>query len=293
MKKICIGFLLCITLLLCACSNAGVGTVAKGSPTSTPTESFMPNTGVSGQATASAAASASPAASASKSSLYDPSIFVIEASVKWQDELAKGYNSNNECEIYLQKIDANDNRQVVGSYDGCFWMKTTLDTSEFIKEMLKDVPMEASFDAGGEAVADNLAISLNTSDDKAWVDYAIKGEDGKPLPLTQDTPVAKGSFVAVTKSVYLEAHANGAQGEKVDYSDAKDGEVMDINYVIHVQPDSQESSGQRKVIINLSGENFNKTIEGVMKRLPGTTEDVSKYLNSDEYKNSAWKHING
>jgi hypothetical protein len=223
--------------------------------------------------------------------LYDPSIFVIEASGTWQQELADGFLSNSEFELYLDKIDPNDNRAVEGSYNGVFWTKTTLDTSGLIGDMLKDVPMTASMNGGAEAVCDNLAISINTTDDKGWVDYSITGEDGKPLPLTQDTPVAKGSFATVVKDVYLEAKASGAQGEKVDYSKFSKDQLTDVNYIIHVEPNSAESGGQRKVIINLSGENFNKTVEGVMRRLPGYPEDVSKYLSSSEYENSAKKHL--
>lgn len=293
MKKTFIVICLISVLLLSACSG-NTGELANVSASPAPTESdeiILPGGPAPQTQQPTQAATQSPAASASKSSLYDPSIFVIEASDSWQDELAPGYYSNSECEIYLHKIDSNDNRQVEGSYEGCIWMKTTLDTEEFISDMLKDVPVDATFDAGGEAVADNLAISLNTTDDKAWTNYSINGEDGNPLPLTQDTPVGKGSFVMVTKSVYLEAHASGAQGEKVDYSDAGAGDVIDVNYVIHVQPGSPQSGGQREVVINLSGENFNRTIKGVIKILPGYPEDVSDYLNSDEYNNSAWKHL--
>lgn len=291
MRKAFIAICLVLVLLLSACSgNAGLAANASPAPTESG-QVLLPGGQTQQTQQPAQTAAQSPAASASKSSLYDPSIFVIEASDSWQDELAPGYYANNECEIYLRKIDSNDNRRVEGSYEGCIWMKTTLDTQEFISDMLKDVPMEASFEAGGEAVADNLAISLNTTDDKAWTNYNITGEDGKPLPLTQDTPVGKGSFVMVSKSIYLEAHASGAQGEKVDYSDASEGDIIDVNYVIHVQPDTKESGTRREVVINLSGENFNRTIKGVMKRLPGYPEDVSDYLNSDEYNNSARKHL--
>ncbi len=296
MKKVLIIICLISALLLSACSGS-TGAAASASPSPTATESEEPIL-PGGQAPQSQqptqAATQSPAASASasrQSSLYDPSIFVIEASDSWQDELAEGYYANNECELYLHKIDANDNRQVEGSYQGCIWMKTSLDTQEFISDMLKDVPMEATFDAGGEAVADNLGISLNTTDDKAWTNYSITGEDGKPLPLTQDSPVGKGSFVMVTKSVYLDAHASGAQGEKVDYSDASAGDIIDVNYVINVEPGTPQSGNQREVVINLSGENFNHTMKGVLKILPGYPEDLDDYYNSDEYKNSAWKHL--
>ena len=63
-----------------------------------------------------------------------------------------------------------------------------------------------------------------------------------------------------------------------------------MNFVIHIDPDSKEQGTTRKVIINISGANFSKTVEGVMKRLPGYTEDVIKYHDSSEYKNSAWEH---
>jgi hypothetical protein len=295
MKKAFIAICLAAVLLLGACSG-DTGVVAKVSDSASPTPTgsekvILPGGPAPQSQQPSQEATQPPAASASQSSLYDPSIFVIEASDSWQDELAQGYYANNECEIYLHKIDANDNRRVEGSYEGCIWMKTTVDTQEFIQEMLKDVPVDMTFDAGGEAVADNLAISLNTTDDKAWTDYNINGEDGKPLPLTQDTPVGRGSFVMVTKTVYLEAHGSGAQGEKVDYSDAGGGDVVDVNYVIHVQPGSPQSGNQHEVVINLSGEGFNHTMKGVMKILPGYPEDVSDYYNSDEYKNSAWKHL--
>ncbi|MAT41589.1 MAG: hypothetical protein CL609_04540 [Anaerolineaceae bacterium] len=223
---------------------------------------------------------------------YDPSIFIIEASGSWQQELAPEYFANNEVEIYLHKIDANDNRAVSGSYQGVFWMRTTLDTAGFIQDMLGDAPIEMNFDAGAEAVSDNLAISLNTTDDKAWVDYSILDENGQPLPLTQDTPVGKGSFVAVAKEVYLDAKASGIQGEKVDYSTNEGtGDVIDINYVIHVQPNDMESGGVRKVTILLSGEGFSQIIEGTMRRISGYPEDVSDYLNSTEFQNSTWSRL--
>ena len=97
--------------------------------------------------------------------LYE--VITIEISGEWQNEIAPEYYANNECEIYLHKIDANDNRAVAGSYQGVFWMKTSLDASGFISDMLGDAPIDMSFDAGGEAVCDNLGISLNTTDDKA------------------------------------------------------------------------------------------------------------------------------
>lgn len=288
MRRIYVATILCLTMLLVACGGAPAGTGA--SPTPTPTPTSLP-VGAPGSPQPTAGSSPSAAPSQSQSSLYDPSIFIIEISGEWQQELAPEYYANNECEIYLHKVDSNDNRAVAGSYEGILWMKTTLDTSGYISEMLGDVPFDLSFDAGGEAICDNLSISLNTTDDKAWTNYNILDSDGNPLPLTQDTPVGKGSFVTVAKSVYLEAHGQGAQGEKVDYSDASSGDVTDVNYVIHVEPDTMESGGQRKVVISLSGEGFSVTLDGTMRRIPGYPEDVSDYFNSKEYQDSAWSHL--
>lgn len=296
MKKTFLILVLMISFLLCACSGGQPNTAEAASPaampTPTPTET-LPNTGFGSAGPSAPGETAAPTASVRQGSLYDPSIFVIEASDSWQEELDAGYYANYECELYLHKIDSNNNRRVEGAYEGCFWMKTGLDTSEFLKDLLKDVPVEMSFDAGGEAVADNLGIYLNTTDDKAWVDYSIMGEDGQPLPLTQDTPVARGSFVTVAKSVYLEAHARGAQDEKLDYSDASEGDIIDVNYVIHVQPGTSQSGSQREATINLSGNGFNRTMKGVLKILSGYPEDLDTYYNSEGYKNSAWRNVKG
>jgi hypothetical protein len=276
-------------MLLSACGvpQSDVSLNAASTPTATPADM-----GGSAQTQTPVDPSPSAAATQGQSSLYDPSIFIIEASGKWNEELAAGYYADYECEIYLHKIDANDNRQVSGSYEGVFWMKTTLDTEEFISDLIGDAPIDLSFDAGAEAVCDNLGVSLNTTDDKAWVNYTINDDNGNPLPLTQDTPVAKGSFVAVAKSLYLEAHGSGAQGENIDYSNnAGEGDLIDVNFVIHVAPDAQETGTQRKAVIWLSGDGFSVTLEGVMRRLPGYPEDVSDYLSSQDYQDSAWSHL--
>lgn len=219
--------------------------------------------------------------SENKSKLYDPSIFVIEASGAYRVELAPGYYADYEVEIYLDKVDSNDNRVVAGAYQGGLWIKTTIDAKEYIKETFGDAPVAIQFDAGGEAVNDNFAIYLNTTDDKAWTDYSILDEEGNPKPLTRDMPVAKGSTVAISKNVYLDAKARGAQGEKVDYQDTSGDEAIDVNYIVHVEEDGSEVNAQRKVTIQLSGEGFSFTIEGTLTRLPGYPEDVLEYANNE------------
>lgn len=221
----------------------------------------------------------------SNSNLYDPSIYVIEASGTHRMELAPGYYADYEVEIYLDKVDSNDNRVVTGAYQGGLWMKTTIDAKEYIEETFGDAPITVQFDAGGEAVTDNFSIYLNTTDDKAWTEYAMLDEDGNPKPLTRDMPVAKGSTVVISKNVYLDAKAQGVQGEKVDYSDTAGDEVIDVNYIVHVEENGMEVSAKRKVTFQLSGEGFSFTIEGTLTRLPGYPEDVLDYANNESKNN--------
>lgn len=297
MRRALLLFLFTVLLIFTAC---GKDTAAPGAtPTPTPlliaadktAEPSLPGNG--GQNTAPPNETVPPEATeeARKSNLYDPSIYVIEASGSWQQEIEAGYYVNYECEIYLHKVDSNNNRVVAGSYTGFCWINTTLDTAEFIQDMLKDVPIEVTFDAGGEAICDNFGIYLSAEDDKAWVDYSILDEDGNPLPLTRDTPVAKGSFVAVSKNVYLEAKARGAQGEKVDYSDTASGDEIDVNYIVHVEPDSMEQDAVRNVKIQLSGEGFSMMLEGTLKRLSGYPDDVAKYTADAPYQQALNKHL--
>lgn len=297
MKRLVPVVIFCLILISSACNSSKQPVIKTGTKTPTviiPTTTLEVNVVNNNAPTVKPPEStAIPQPTSSENKLYDPSIFIIEASGEWREELAEGYFADYEIEVYLHKIDPNDNRVVVGAYEGIFWMKTTLDTTEYVQNMLGSVPVEMTFDAGGEAISENLGMMLNTSVDKAWVDYAILDDNGQPLPLTRDTPVDKGSFVVVAKSVYLETHAAGIQGERVDYSTTEGtGDQIMVNYVIHVQPDELESNGQRKVTILFSGQGFkDQLVEGVMRRIPGYREDVADYYESSDYQNSTWRKI--
>ncbi len=292
MKKCTLAFVLSCMLLVAACGGKVLPAGDTPAASATPDTIVLP--GGSGEP-APTPASATPALTApaeDESKLLDPSIYVIQAQSTWQKELAEGYYANYECELYLHKIDANDNRVSTGAYEGYFWMNVTLDAADFIKEMLGDVPIDMTFEGGGEALSDNFGIYLNITDDKAWMDYTIPDDSGNPRPLSQDMPVARGSFVAVAKNVYLAAQATGAQGEKLDYSDFPKDQLTDISYVVNMQADSAEASGVRKVVFYFTDSNGNTfTVEGTMTRLPGYPEDVSDYLNSQAYQDASRKHF--
>ena len=292
MKKSIFALLLSLLLLLAACGEAATPAQVTPAATETPDAAILPGGSSEPAATPAPATPAPTAPAEDESKLLDPSIYVIQAQSTWQQELAEGYYANYECELYLHKIDANDNRVSTGAYEGYFWMNVTLDVADFIKEMLGDTPIDMAFEGGGEALSDNFGIYLNITDDKAWMDYTIPDADGNPRPLSQDMPVARGSFVAVAKNVFLEAHASGAQGEKLDYSDFPADQVIDINYVVNMQADSTEVDGARKVIFYFTDSNGNAfTVEGTMTRLPGYPEDVHDYLNSQAYQEASTKHF--
>jgi len=292
MKKCILAFVMSCMLLVAACGGKDLPAGDTPAATATPDTIILPG-GSSEPAPTSAPATPAPTAPAEdESKLLDPSIYVIHAQSTWQQELAEGYYANYECELYLHKIDANDNRVSTGAYEGYFWMNVTLDAADFIKEMLGDAPIDMAFEGGGEALSDNFGIYLNITDDKAWMDYTIPDDSGNPRPLSQDMPVARGSFVAVAKNVYLAAQATGAQGEKLDYSDFPKDQLTDISYVVNMQADSAEASGVRKVVFYFTDSNGNTfTVEGTMTRLPGYPEDVSDYLNSQAYQDASRKHF--
>jgi len=291
-KRIALVSIFCLIFVLSACGKKEkVAVETKTVVVPTATETLVINPAENQPTPKPAEPTPIPEATLSPNKPYDPSIFIIKASGTWRDELAPEYFADYEIDLYFHKIDPNDNRKVTGMYEGIFWMKTTLDTAGYVKSMVGDAPITVSFDAEAEAIRDNFSISLNTTDDKGWVDYSIIGEDGQPLPLSQENPVGKGSFVVIAKSVYLEASASGAQGGRIDYSTMEGtGDAIDVNYVVHVQTNDQEIDGQRKVIFHFFGEGFDKIIEGVLIRIPGYPEDVSDYFNSPEYENSAWRH---
>ena len=63
---------------------------------------------------------ATPIATAARkdNKLYDPSIFVIQGEGSWRQEIAPNYFADYEADIYLHKIDENDNR-AGGELSGC------------------------------------------------------------------------------------------------------------------------------------------------------------------------------
>ncbi len=223
--------------------------------------------------------------------LYDPSIYVIEATGQWRQEIAEGYWVDYECEFYLDKIDANDNRSSAGAYSGFFWMGMKLDAGDYLQDFLKDVPVDMSFNAGGEGICDNLVFSLNTREDWERDSYALPMLDGATLSPKIDVPVDKGSFIVVATQAYLNAKATGKQGETLEHADDKTEDV-EISYIIHMQPDKYEKGTERNVSIYLSdGKGLSTMIFGKMHRLPGYPDDVTQYTQDAPYQKALDKHL--
>lgn len=227
-----------------------------------------------------------------KSDLYDPSIFIIEASGSWRQELAPGHYADYECELYLDKFDANDNRSASGLYTGVFWIKTSVEAEAYLNELLQNVPVEMEFEAGGEGVCDNLTMHLldgYTRD--SFGSYAIPdGKGGEQTP-AKDALAGEGGFIAVGMQAYLKARASGAAGETLEYQDAQSADA-EIRYVIQVEPDPTNTATERKVTIYLSNDQgMSVTLDGVWRRLPGYPEDRLEYANSGKSSEVLKKHL--
>lgn len=224
--------------------------------------------------------------------LYDPSIFVIEASGSWRQELAPGYFSDYECELYLDKFDSNDNRSASGLYTGIFWMKATVDAEGYLQELLKDVPAQIEFTAGGEGICDNLTMHLLDGYERdPFGDYTIPDGRGGSMEPEKEVLAGEGGFIAVGKQAYLNANALGAAGEVLSYQDNQTGD-MEIRYVIQIEPDPAHTASTRKATIYLSGAGgMNTTIEGVWRRLPGYRDDMLEYANTGKSAEMLERHL--
>ncbi len=115
------------------------------------------------------------------------------------------------------------------------------------------------------------------------------GKDGTLTPLN-DTLAARGSFVTEATSAYLEARATGAVGETLEHQDSQMG-IAEIDFVIHVEPDPGGKATERKVTMHLSSDGMNAALEGVMRRLPGYSEDLKAYTSQGKRGEILDKHL--
>lgn len=223
--------------------------------------------------------------------LYDPGIYVIEASDRWRQEIAEGYYADYECEMYLHKLDVNDNRSSAGVYTGFFWLKTTLDTAGFMDDMLGDAPVDISFAAGGEGICDNLGFSLNERDEWERGGYALPMSAGGEIKPGESVLADKGSFIVVAGQAYLDAAASGVQGESLEHHDSKAADV-ELSYIVHMQPDAYEKGTERNVTIHLyDNKGVSFTVFGKMRRLPGYPDDVARYTQNSPLQEALRKHL--
>ena len=228
-----------------------------------------------------------------KSTIYPPSIFVIEASGTFRQELATGYYADYECEFYADKLDETDNQSASGQYTGVFWMKTTLEIDEYLEELLKNIPADMQFQAGGEGVCDffNVVLMNGFERDAAGGNYTIPNGQEESLIPSGDMLAARGSFYAEALEAYLDVQESGAAGEAIDHHDTQ-SEGTEINFILHVEPDPDNTARERKVTLYLStAEGMSITLEGVLRRLPGYSEDLKAYTSQGKRGEVLDRHL--
>ncbi len=289
------GFAALLTVLLLFCFAACDQTAGAGSRSERreeeQTSAVLPEASVPNGRAEEGPSRQSASDAEKKSSLYDPSIFVIEASGSWRQELAPGYYVDYKCELYLDKFDANDSRSASGLYTGVFWMKTTLDAADYLKELLKDMPAEMDFAAGGEGVCDNLTMHLLDGYERdPFGDYTIPdGRNG--IQPAKEALAGEGGFIAVGKQAYLDVQARGAGGEQLTHQDSQTGDA-EIQYVIQIEPNPARTATERKATIHLSGAGgMSATIEGTWRRLPGYLDDMLEYANENKSGQVLERHL--
>lgn len=218
-----------------------------------------------------------------RSTTYEPSIFVIEASGSWERTVEEGIKVNYECELYLDKIEPYNMHDDNGAYTGMFWMKMKVDTSEMLSKI--NVPMfSIGIGAEGEGIEDNVSIYLRdgyTRDPTASFD--IPDGEGGTLKPDFDALAGRGSFVISQTSGNVFYFFIDEQKGISDAQQKSGSSPVEVNYVVHVAPDPTREATQRAAKIFISLPDGSSTVlDGVWRRLPGYPDDLSKYYNSGE-----------
>lgn len=301
MKK---SMLLSFLLLFCfvACASCGktspdAPTPANASGTKQAKESDDPEGGIivpiQGGQKENPPNEPTPEESAKRSTTYEPSIFVIEASGSWQHEIDKGLYVNYECELYLDRIEPHNMHDDAGAYTGVFWLKLTVDASEMLSQINETVPsFNISLAAEAEGISDSLSFYLRdgyTRDPTANFDIP-DGQNGHIKP-DHNALADKGSFVVSSTYGNINAHAVDTQKGISMGHQQSGGTDTEVSYIVHVEPDPTREATQRAVKIHLTlQDGSSTTLNGVWKRLPGYPEDLEKYYNSGKSREILERH---
>lgn len=228
-----------------------------------------------------------------RSTTYGPSIFVIEASGSWQQEIEKGYYANYECELYLDKIEPYNMHDDNGAYTGVLWFKIELDVNDYISEMLKDVPfVDISFDLEAEWLNDSMSFYLQdgyTRDPTA--NFDIPDGQGGHLKPDHGALADKGSFVAALISGNLSTVGQDSFWGILLEHESSITSDMEASYVVHVEPDPSREATERAVKIYLTLQDGSSTVlDGMWYRLSGYPEDLEDYYNSGKSREILERH---
>ncbi|MGI6538416.1 MAG: hypothetical protein ACOX22_08855 [Caldicoprobacterales bacterium] len=286
----------------------GCGNIPSKAPTPTPSpspgseqeeETEKPEGGFSGpvkagQEEGQPSDEPTPAETDKRSTTYGPSIFIIEASGSWEQEIEKGYRVNYECELYLDKIEPHNMHDDNGAYTGVFWLKLTVDASEFISQMTKNVPfMNFNLDVEAEGLNDSVTFYLRdgyTRDPTASFD--IPDEQGGSIKPDHNALAGKGSFVVSPTYGNLDIQVVDTQkGITMGQQQSGGGSDTEVSYVVHVAPDPTGDATERDVKIYIMLADGSSTVlDGKWHRLPGYPEDLEKYYNSGKSREILERH---
>jgi len=218
-----------------------------------------------------------------RSTTYEPSIFVIEASGSWQHVIDTGLYANYECELYLDKIEPYNMHDDTGAYTGVFWLKLKLDASEQFKKIIESMPfVDISLDAEAEGIQDSLSFYLRdgyTRDPTA--NFDIPDGQGSYLKPEHTALADKGSFVVRPTYGNIDIFFKDTQKGILMNHQQSGATDLDVSYIIHVAPDPTLEATERDVKIYLMLPDGSSTVlDGVWRRLPGYPDDLERYYNS-------------
>lgn len=282
MKKLLIFALALIMVMsFAACNDNGVG----------PASSSSPGSGVGGGNGSDE--DNPPVPTPTEAPIPPDSIWTLKGEVSFRQVVEEGYYADYTVELDFVKLQG---AYPSGQYTGDVYMKLKLDTADFIKEMLKNVPkgiVDINFDLEGYGLRNAIPINVFTltefrKEGTSWPSMHTKNANGEQVSPGEEEYVADTSFLmafATTGSAGGKGNTGGGSFKLGDFdlSGESDGSFK-IRVII--EPDSvwgndfyAGTGGTRKVqiFIDAGGVEFSGT--GTLERQPNGETNQQKQIN--------------
>ncbi|HOR13216.1 MAG TPA: hypothetical protein PKX46_04765 [Clostridia bacterium] len=223
------------------------------------------------------------------------SIWTLKADINHRQVLEEGYFADYTVELDFIKLDG---AYPSGQYIGDIYISLKLDAEDFIKDMLKNLPVGAvniNFDAQGYGLRNSIPVHVFgftefQKEGTPWPSAHTKNKDGEQISPGAEEYLADTAFAMGFESL-LTAGAEGSTGggsfKLGDFSFNESGDE-DIKLRLIIEPDAvwgndfyTGTGGTRNVRVFIEVQGVGIYGEGTLERLPRGEENQSKQLNRE------------